>query len=183
MLIGEPLTSSVLASKSFSSCHAPQWNGFKCTLRMSHFFASSSFRPFMRITPYRYSSHPWLRSLKPFSLRSASQPSSPRARSGNSRLAVIPPSDGPRTISVSSSFRFSPERYLAYSARNNDFWLSLGYGLFLAVSPNADALAFPFCGVNGCFDLVFVDVVERGTGGIVGGRKTAAQRSYSRVSK
>lgn len=61
--------------------------------------------------------------------------------------------------------------YLAYNARNNDFWLSAGYGFLVEVlsftPPNADMRDFPFCGVNGCFDLAFGDVVERGTGAIV----------------
>jgi hypothetical protein len=84
------------------------------------------------------------------------------------------------TISESSFLRFSPDKNLAYSAKNRLFWLIAGRGTAVDAWAEGTVLAFPFPfgDIDGPSDLVLRTLVRSASG-----RKTAAQRSYSRQSK
>lgn len=84
------------------------------------------------------------------------------------------------TISDSSSLRFSPDMNLAYSARNKLFWLILGSATPLRPAPvAAPAFALPLTfGVGALPSGRDVRMAVKR----LSGKKTAAQRSYSRQS-
>ena len=159
-----------------------------CTLLINHRLASSSFFPLARTIPYRYSKKPPLHCS---GLRVANHPSNDLEIPTNSLFTAEPRSTGPKIISLSSSFRFSPDIYLAYKARKRAFWLNrgktLGGGIELVpiLGDAADFTSFdlPFPDLSGLLVLTFGDPGERAPFGRPDGRKTAAQRSNSLQSK
>ncbi len=177
----------MLFSRSLSSSHAPQLNGNRFTLLISHFLASSSVLLFASTIPYKYSSHPWLLPSRPLAARSANQTSRLLARSTSCLLIEDVPSAGPKIISLSSSFRFSPDMYFAYSARNNDRWLTLGSESLEKISswlePAGPFFDFPFCELVGVLVWELENFSVGSPRDVSAGRNTAAQRSYSLQSK
>ena len=95
-------------------------------------------------------------------------------------FAQVPRSWGPMTISASSSFLFSPDRNLAYRARNKLRWLKLGSIcplLDLVLAGVAFALPLPL-GVD--LDASFEPAIPAK---VESGRNMEEQRSNSRQSK
>ena len=77
--------------------------------------------------------------------------------------------------------------YLAYKARNRDFWLNRGKVLLTGIDSvskfELDSFAFPFAAFVGVCVLALGEVGVNDPRGRIEGMKMAAQRSYSRQSK
>lgn len=165
------LTSSAELRRSASSCHAPQFHGQWFTLFRSHAFASTSFLPFNRTMPYRYSRKPcdsFVLWRPPRALRCSSRMLDILL---SSLFKVTEPSVGPKIISLSSSFRFSPATYFAYKARKSERWLSCGI-------PGKEFVDFGLL-----FVVTFNGSRVIGSWGTRLGSKVAAHLSNSRQSK
>src|ERR1700760_2397680 len=131
--------------------------------------------------PYRYSNQP-----PPFKLlisRSSSQEPKSRIKGDKSLLIVTPPSAGPRIISLSSSFRFSPARYFAYIDKKSALWLIRDNSASGGETwPGEDDIfSFPLFESRDLEGVVCAGAT--GIRGLVQGRKIEAHRSYSLQSK